>query len=654
MSHILRDLYRTPLISFDYVLPTSAHIIAPAIVPRRFLRLLSLGTHFIPTDAKFVKDALASSLQLYSKRLAWTEHFGPNDQGELYPVYKFKKASDPPAFSSDLKVHLSQVESKLEAALARAKPTRGNYFVKEIEQFAAWSQDRIIIKPADKNLGLTVMDVGFYEQMCMDYLQQTCHLVSEPEVEVLEFLQLVANKILVRNSNKVASEVVQSLIQREKECNQLASFYALPKLHKSPIGPRPIVASHSSPLCHLSTWLSKALLPCVSRLDAYLRDSSELTEILRLTPLPRDTVILTFDVVSMYPNMQRDKAVQGVYAALQLGGYPDQKPAWADLAVDITKAIFDHCYSVFDSRVFKQKAGIAMGTNAAPDLANCYLTPYEYDLHKMKDSVYLYKRFIDDGFAAVNSVETAHFIIAHLEQSGLQFTYEISTERAHFLDLEVFKNNFFYSTGLLSFRTYRKAMNRFLYLPSFSSHHPSTVRSWVFAEILRLRNTTLMDSDFVEAATFFINMLSKRAYSINIINSAIEMLPDLLWSPLTRNFKARTEIPLLDNSGQVYAVSPPLIFRAPFARQLNIPYGPILHESFQDWANSLVQGAPVANPNPTRSLHLVIANTQAPSLAKRLVRARFTKKTPTTTSQNFGESSEGNLSYFGKNQNLKH
>jgi hypothetical protein len=628
VQKIVNHLLRTPLVAFNFTLPSSAHIISPAVIPRRFARLLSLGTHFIPTDAEFVKKCVKQSLNQFDSRLAWTEKFGFKEDGMTYPLFKMKRANHAPEPSSSLASYLSHVNENLNMALKETPFKRGSYFVKEIEHFGSWALGRVIVKPADKNLGLAVMSIDFYENLCLDYLTKNCVCLMDSEDMIVEFMHHSIDKLLNKHRQAISAEVWQSLFNEEMQLKHVASFYGLPKLHKQPVSLRPIVASHSAPLSKLSLWLSKVLSPCVSRLDSYLRDSSDLSAILTTTTFPKDCVFLTFDVVSMYPNMKRDLAVQGIWTALQLGGY-ERAPSWAHFAVETAKMLFDHGYSMFDGKVYKQTSGIAMGTNAAPDLANCYLTPFENNFHSVKESILLYKRFIDDGMSIVNSVDTAKAIIHTLKQSGLDFTFEISTESVHFLDLEIFKSQLFASTGLLSFRTYRKSMNRFLYLPAFSAHHPSTIRSWVYAEVLRLRNTNLLDSDFLDAFDFFLNMLLKRGYDVNLIESSLNMLPEELWSPFVKQKTFAGLKPLVDNSGQVFQNCPPLVFRAPYAKDLFVPYGSILYNGFEDWADSISLGARSANPDPTaptkQAKKLVLANTQAPSLAQRLIRAKYLK-----------------------------
>lgn len=631
MATTLRTLLSTPLVAFNYVLPATVHVIAPATVPRRFLRALSLGTNFIPTDHRFVREGISTSLNAFEKRLAWTQHFGLPIVGEQYPLFKLKQGSSPPKLNKATTDYLKDVKNKLEKALSHTHSKRGSHFVKEIEHVQKWAAGKFIIKPADKNLGLTVMTLETYKRLCNEYLTANTKQIETPADVQVERLKNIATRTILDFSHCIDAGVKDYLLAKEKEACNLASFYILPKMHKQPVGARPIVAAHSCPFTPLSKWLSKVLHPCVARLDQFLRDSSELTQILTQTTFPRDCVLVTFDVESMYPNMDKDIAIEGVIFTLSKS-YPRKHPTWAQLAFSIIEALFERCYFVFDDKIYHQSKGIAMGTASAPDIANCYLAKLEQQFcNEMgKSKVFIYKRFIDDGFAVVDSIETANSMINLLQhKSGLKLTFDISAEEATFLDLHISKETLFQNTGLLSFRTHRKAMNKFLYLPAFSSHHPASIKSWVFAEILRLRNTTLRDTDFIHSATFFLEQLRKRGYSDTIIHSALDMLPDELFSPFVWRGKQQNLPTLITNSGQAFAPSPPLIFRAPFALQHHIKYGPILYDGFEQFCKGLPR-AEVTNPNPTRS-HLILANTLAKSLSNRLVKARlssgkFTKK----------------------------
>jgi hypothetical protein len=197
--------------------------------------------------------------------------FGLHQDGDQYPLFKLKKGSSPPKLYNITSNYLNIVKNKLSSAISRTHYLKKDYFVKEIERFASWASGSIIVKPADKNLGLTVMTCQTYVALCSDYLVKTCSPIRESEDLVLQYLR------------NITTEMVQ--------------------LHS-----KVIVVLHSSPFSTLSVWLGKVLHPCVIRLSQHLRDSSELTQVLASTPFPSSVKLLTFDVESMYPSMTLLKA----------------------------------------------------------------------------------------------------------------------------------------------------------------------------------------------------------------------------------------------------------------------------------------------------------------------------------------------------------
>ncbi len=593
-----------------------------AQVPRRFLRLLSLGTTFIPSDTRTLRQQVELSIEKFRHSLSWAQLFGWSRlDDERYPIFRAKSGVPDPELSPSVAAYLEQLQKLLVGKFHGFKHKR-SFFIKEIEEFHRWAKDDYVVKPSDKNLGLSIMTSDYYSKLCAQYLDVSCLLVGDAsEAQIVANLKCQIEMLIrsVKARALISGEVADWLLSSEAQCSLLPAFYALPKLHKSPVAPRPIVAAHSCPLSACSTWLGKVVQPALSRLPAYLRYSGHLVELIVRHNFPKDCWLLTYDISSMYPNMKLEQTLTSLRFVLQL--VYGHLPSWWNLCDGVVRLLFEECYMTYAGRIYKQNGGIAMGTNAAPNLANCYLSPWEMAFSQNAD-IYLYNRFIDDGFAVVKSEEVALAMIRTLSQSGLEFNYQVSQSRAVFLDLEISKGPLFDFSGLLQFTTYRKAMNRFLYLPAFSAHHPTNIRSWIYAEILRIRNTTLLDSDFDQSVRFFFNNLVRRGYSSSLVQQAIDMLPRPLLSPLVRTYPVRPMRRLIDNSGQVYEQAPPKVFRAPYALHMKIPYGSAVHHHLEDIVHQLDNGARSANPDPTPQQLVVIANTHQRSLKSRLVMSR--------------------------------
>ena len=77
-------------------------------------------------------------------------------------------------------------------------------------------------------------------------------------------------------------------------------FYGLPKIHKDGVPLRPIVASYSSPTARLGKWLSTLFRPLMQTQTSYIRNSVHLVEILKDIEIKKDTILASFDAISMY------------------------------------------------------------------------------------------------------------------------------------------------------------------------------------------------------------------------------------------------------------------------------------------------------------------------------------------------------------------
>ena len=79
-------------------------------------------------------------------------------------------------------------------------------------------------------------------------------------------------------------------------------IYGLPKIHRTGVTLRPIVSTFSSPVAKLGKWLSVALHPLLGTQKSYIQNSTDLTNKLKKFTLEENSILCSFDVVSMYSN----------------------------------------------------------------------------------------------------------------------------------------------------------------------------------------------------------------------------------------------------------------------------------------------------------------------------------------------------------------
>ena len=586
-----------------------------------------MGEKFIPLDHPFVEDSIPQALQQFRTSLAWAQVFGYSTSNTRISRFKGRSSVQPPPLNSTVSIYYDRLESGLSQAAAHLRKS-DSYFVRLISAFRCWLMNHdVVARAADKNLGLVLLPAQIYRDLCLEYIATNAFVVSLPASQIIaKSIDLLKRWRTRHIGIHISDNVANFILKDATSTKSIPYLYGLPKLHKFPVTIRPIVAAHSDVFSNASRWLSAVLQPIVENQPAYLKDTRSLVSTLLHLSVPSTCVFLVFDVTSMYPSLKKSTALQSIRWALD-SAFPNRKPAWTHAALTLVEPLFTRGYFDFDNKIYLQKDGVVMGTPAAVQISNLYLSPIEAQIVNLP-GVYLYKRYIDDGLCIVDSIEIALEIQRLLGQSDLTFTWSLHLERAVFLDLEIFKHINLAATHRLAFRTYRKALNRFLYIPAFSAHNPSTIVSWIYAEILRLRNTCSFDTDFKHSLEFFLSCLWKRGYKRSIIQKAFLMLPVPLLSPLIHKVPLNKRATLPTELGDLFKAPPPKIFRAPYSCGLGFAYGPLVHQGFDDLVTYLDQqrGARDSNPYPFPHPKIIIANINAPNLLNRISNAKFPRK----------------------------
>ena len=95
-------------------------------------------------------------------------------------------------------------------------------------------------------------------------------------------------------------------------------FYMLPKIHKTNNPGRSVVSSVNSHTEKISAYVDDYLRPLAERLPSYIRDTTEFIKRLRaLGKLPRNCLLVTLDVSSLYTNTNTDEGLTIVHGPVR-------------------------------------------------------------------------------------------------------------------------------------------------------------------------------------------------------------------------------------------------------------------------------------------------------------------------------------------------
>jgi hypothetical protein len=247
---------------------------------------------------------------------------------------------------------------------------------------------QIISRPADKKMGLCIVNRDWYVDTCLKHLQSSRDFILIPAEDVAAAVTVTAAR-LSRLLEEFKAWIGHPYINVERDRlnshlkylnaqspnSRIPAFYGLIKVHKSPVALRPIVACHSwitTPLSRICAYELHKLIQI--HLPHVLRDSTHLIKIMEASPIPSrfpafSTRLITGDVEGLYVNIPINEAVEkvtdfcrkhkGVHFALMINSW--------------LKFVFEEALVAFGNKTFRQIWGFPMGTALLPDAANTFI-----------------------------------------------------------------------------------------------------------------------------------------------------------------------------------------------------------------------------------------------------------------------------------------
>ena len=398
----------------------------------------------------------------------------------------------------------------------------------------------IILRLADKNLGLVVLDRSWYIAECLKQLTDPSTYTELFFDDVLQESTFLAN-LKTRAINLVDSscdhpELSDDLCQIygpllpeymhkfimdgfTRCANDFGTFYGLPKIHKvsalHPLPPlRPITSNIHCITQSISAALHRWLTPFMTHGATYVKNSFEVVNLLEKVVLPSDQpiAIVAYDVVSLYPSIPIDEAIRMISTYLHALAYSfGCTHNDVDLIIALLTFVLNNAYLKFGQRVFKQIKGVAMGTSVAVCFACIFMIVLETPwLNRWKDKIIFMKRFIDDGLLILSAtLAEATTIMESFNNlnSSIKITYEISTDLAIFLDLTAYR-----SGSRIFVRPYAKPFNTYRYLHFSSFHQKNIQKGWVYSNLCRYCKLSTELCHFLEIKQLFKARLLLRGY----------------------------------------------------------------------------------------------------------------------------------------------
>uniref|UniRef100_A0A1X7U709 Reverse transcriptase domain-containing protein n=1 Tax=Amphimedon queenslandica TaxID=400682 RepID=A0A1X7U709_AMPQE len=344
----------------------------------------------------------------------------------------------------------------------------------------------ITIKPADKNIGIVILNSQDYVTQCL------IHLSSKTYIRVAEFpnsnIKRSVENVLVNFRNQLAPHRRLYQYLQPPHKHTTPKFYGLPKIYKplneEGIPPmRPIISHVDSLLSRTAHFVDHVLQPLAQSYTDYIKNSTQLIQILENIEIREEVTLITMDVVSLYLSIPQQECLKVIHS--EMCKFSDLIIFDPNLITQLLQVNMNNNFFTFADIPFQQIEGTAMGAAFLPSIVNIYMSVLlKSFLSKRSDKPLLIKRYIDDIFMIWQKHHDLNKFVDDINSyhPNIKFTFTQSDSAVEFLDITVYKGE---DTEKLKVSTFQKENNLHQYLHFSSSHPKSVFRGIIIEEATR-------------------------------------------------------------------------------------------------------------------------------------------------------------------------
>ena len=368
------------------------------------IRVLEKGLGFAPTPTKINETDLRADFNEFARKMRckWFFRNEPTENFSEAPAFRVKSNWNPPKGHPAVETFLSKLETEIFSVLP-GTPLEYNLSKEESLAMRGLTEDRnIIIKPADKGYCVVVWDRGDYIAEADRQLKdnKTCESSSFKDVDLVKLVEK-SNSIFqsLRKRKLITEEELKYFTYKYKKATNFGKMYLLPKIHKRLVNVpgRPVISNCGTPTEKASEFLDHHLQPIMKSGTSYIKDTNDfLTKLKNLKKVPDNAILVTADVVGLYPSIPHNEGLEVLKK--QLDNFYEKSIPTEDL-VKMAEFVLKNNYFEFDSNVKHQISGTAIGTKFAPPYACIYMDYMENQFLKNEQiQPWIWFRYMDDIF----------------------------------------------------------------------------------------------------------------------------------------------------------------------------------------------------------------------------------------------------------------
>lgn len=297
---------------------------------------------------------------------------------------------------------------------------------------------------------------------------------------------------------------------------RLPAIYGSTKLHKTGYPLRPIVSQVQSPTNKLSDWLVKETSKLNLKKGFSIKNAYNLIEDLTHIELQEDEMMISFDVVGLYPNIPITEALKDLIEDVKNQRISEYMKTMIAEAAELSMKSTEF---QFRGKFYKQTFGTSMGNRFSPFLANHHMAKLEENIKKLPWFPRFWRRYMDDVFAIVKKNETLNTLEQlNLISPTIKFTQELEENgKLPFLDLQLKRNR-----TKIEFSIYRKPTTTQQLIHESSNHHPRHKEAAFHSMIHRLVNVPMKEENFKEELKYIKETAKINGYKEDMINNILK------------------------------------------------------------------------------------------------------------------------------------
>ena len=221
----------------------------------------------------------------------------------------------------------------------------------------------------------------------------------------------------------------------------LPQLYGQIKVHKPEAPMRPVVAYFTAPTYKLSKYLSRWFLAVTGFVGTYsIKNSIDLVTKLNQTKLPVGSILVSFDVKSMYTCIPVASSIQLMISTLKQKNIPDNIIKEFQKLVTLCLA---NNVCIYRKKKYRFPDGLPMGGPLSPLVAEIFMTHLEETIlhsHSLATHVRSWYRYVDDVLCIWRGPRSdLEVFLEHLNRfhPAISFTMDIGGEKISYLDLNI-------------------------------------------------------------------------------------------------------------------------------------------------------------------------------------------------------------------------